>query len=120
MKRLLSGSIMLMILASCNNNSDSDKKEGGDTLRSSTETTTTTVTPVLSDEEKSEGWQPLFDAQSTKGWHKYGGTAVGSAWKIAEGAIYLDTSTKKDWKEIAGEIVTDEDFESFDLRLEWK
>ena len=75
----------------------------------------------LTDEEKKEGWEFLFDGASTKGWHKYGGAPVGAAWKVADGTLYLDASTKKDWQ-IAngGDIVTDEEFENFDLKLDWK
>jgi len=68
-----------------------------------------------------DGWELLFDGKTTRGWHKYGGAAVGSAWKIADGAIYLDTSVKKDWQiDSGGDIATDQEFENFDLKLEWK
>ncbi len=110
---LLAGSL----LASCKDAS-SDKKTGT--------TDTTMKQPAqplvsLTDEEKAEGWMILFDGQSTKGWHQYGGAAVGSAWKIADGTIYLDTTSKKDGKiEGGGDILTDEEFENFHLKLEWK
>ena len=68
---------------------------------------------ALSREQK-DGWELLFDGKTTKGWHKYGGDPVGSSWKIADGALYLDTTKN------GGDIVTDEEFENFDLRLEWK
>ena len=110
---LLAGSL----LASCKDAS-SDKKTG------STDTTMNqTVQPLatLSDEEKAEGWMILFDGQSTKGWHQYGGAAVGSAWKTADGTLYLDTTNKKDGKiDCGGDILTDEEFENFHLKLEWK
>ncbi|HRG93862.1 MAG TPA: hypothetical protein PLZ10_12990, partial [Chitinophagaceae bacterium] len=73
---LLAGSL----LASCKDGS-SGKKTG------STDTTMNqTVQPMvtLTDEEKAEGWMVLFDGQSTRGWHQYGGAAVGTAWKIAD------------------------------------
>jgi hypothetical protein len=68
-----------------------------------------------------DGWQSLFDGKTFNGWHKYGDGAVGAAWKIAGGAMYLDTSSKKDWQTSnGGDIVTDQEFENFDLKLEWK
>ena len=68
-----------------------------------------------------QDWQSLFDGKTTKGWHKYGGGPVGAAWKVANGTLYLDTSSKKDWQVAnGGDIVTDEEFENFDLKLEWK
>jgi len=76
---------------------------------------------ILSEKEKTDGWQLLFDGQSTKGWHKYGGEPVGSAWKIADHKLYLDISNKVNGKvEGGGDIVTDEEFENFHLKLRWK
>src|SRR5688572_21431393 len=66
-------------------------------------------------------WQVLFDGQTMKGWHKYGGEPAGSAWKIADHALYLDTSNKVNGKVVGGgDIVTDEEFENFHLKLKWK
>src|SRR6266496_6761291 len=118
MIKLLTVSIFLATLASCNNDSSSDRKEGNDTLRSKTETG---MNNSLSEQEKSDGWQLLFDGQAIKGWHKYGGGPVGAAWKIADETLYLDTSSKKDWQTAnGGDIATDEEFENFDLKLDWK
>ena len=66
-------------------------------------------------------WITLFDGKTTYGWHKYGGGPVGSAWKIADGVLYLDSSEKEKGKiKNGGDIVTDEEFENFDLKLDWK
>lgn len=69
----------------------------------------------LSKQEKKEGWQLLFDGHTTGGWHKFGGGPVGKGWKVADGAIYLDPSVKD-----GIDIVTNQEFENFDLKLEWK
>jgi Domain of Unknown Function (DUF1080) len=72
-------------------------------------------------EEKSQGWQLLFDGKTTKGWHKYGNEPVGSAWQVKGGVLMLDTVKKADWQiSNGGDIVTDEEFENFDLQLDWK
>ena len=66
-------------------------------------------------------WVTLFDGKTTNGWHKYGGGPVGSAWKIADGALYLDATDKENGKiKNGGDIATNEEFENFDLKLEWK
>ncbi len=66
-------------------------------------------------------WITLFDGKTTNGWHKYGGGPVGSAWKIADGTLYLDTTEKENGHiKNGGDIATDEEFENFDLKLEWK
>lgn len=76
---------------------------------------------VLTSDEKNEGWLLLFDGKTTKGWHKYGGQAVGSAWRVRDGYLYLDTSEKENWQiKNGGDIVSDEEFENFHLKLEWK
>jgi hypothetical protein len=75
----------------------------------------------LSSQERSEGWQLLFDGQTTRGWHKYGGAPIGAAWKVQDGALWLDPSQKEGWQiKGGGDIVTDEVFADFHLMLEWK
>jgi len=122
MKKLLSGSIFLLVIVACNNNSDSEKTTTTDSSAGKKESTANVSTDnTLSDAEKSEGWQLLFDGQTTKGWHKYGGAPAGAAWKVADGILYLDTSSKKDWQTAnGGDIVTDNEYENFDLKLDWK
>ena len=71
---------------------------------------------TLSAQEKKDGWQLLFDGKTTKGWHKYGGNPIGAAWKVADGALYLDTAVKRG----GGDIACDGEFSNFDLKLEWK
>jgi hypothetical protein len=120
MIKLFAGSMLLLGFAACNNNSDTAGKTGdADTTAVAK---TETAAGILTEQEKTEGgWQVLFDGQTTKGWHNYGGGPAGSAWKIADGAIYLDTSTKKNGKvEGGGDLTTDEEFENFHLKLEWK
>lgn len=78
-------------------------------------------TNKLTREEKRNGWELLFDGKTTKGWHKYGSNTIGSAWKVKDGYLYLDTTIKENWQiKDGGDIVTDEEFENFDLQLEWK
>lgn len=74
------------------------------------------TTNGLTEQEKNEGWQLLFDGSSTKGWHKYGGTAVGSAWSVADNSIHLNAGIKDQ----GGDIVTDQEYDNFDLKLDWK
>jgi hypothetical protein len=74
----------------------------------------------LSTEEKNEGWQVIMNGYNSKGWHRYGGGNIDSVWKVREGILQLDTLAKKqnnvrgDW-----DIVTDEEYDNFDLKLEW-
>ncbi len=71
--------------------------------------------------ESDSEWIDLFDGTSFTGWHKYGGGEVGKAWKIEDGAIYLDAKNKDGWQTgDGGDIVTDDEFENFHLQYEWK
>jgi len=66
-------------------------------------------------------WTPLFDGKTFAGWSKYGGGEVGKAWKIENGAMYLDAANKATWqKGDAGDIVTNEEYENFHFKYEWK
>jgi hypothetical protein len=80
----------------------------------------TDSTQTTKDSTSNDGWISLFDGKTTNGWHKYGGGTVGSGWKVQDGAIFLDTTVKVNGKRDGGDIVTDEEFENFDLKLEWK
>lgn len=68
-----------------------------------------------------EEWISLFDGKTTKGWHTYGKTTIGKAWKVEDGVLRLDAAAKKDWQTAeGGDIITDESFENFHLKLDWK
>jgi Domain of Unknown Function (DUF1080) len=66
--------------------------------------------------ENKKGWISLFDGKTTKGWHSYGKSVAGEAWKVEDGSLHLDAGKNLS----AGDIVTDESFDNFDLKLEWK
>ena len=76
---------------------------------------------TLSAQERSDGWELLFDGRSTTGWHTYGKSSIGKAWKAEDGTLRLDAASKKDWQtNEGGDIVTENEYGNFDLRLEWK
>jgi hypothetical protein len=98
-------------LIACNDDASEKKEE------KQTETTTTTNSLLTADEQK-EGWQLLFDGSTTKGWHNFGGGAPHAGWKVADGNLWWDPSAKSDTS--VADITSDEEFENFDLKLEWK
>jgi hypothetical protein len=71
----------------------------------------------LTGKEKNDGWKLLFDGKTTHRWHTYGKQNVGNEWKVENGAIHLDAATKNAER---GDLVTDDEYENFDLKLEWK
>jgi hypothetical protein len=107
MLKILSIGIAASLLFACNSQNN---KNNAETMQ-----TDSTKTVQAND------WVTLFDGKTTNGWHKYGGGPVGSAWKIADGTLYLDATDKVHGKiKNGGDIATDEEFENFDLKLEWK
>ena len=58
-------------------------------------------------------WESLFDGKTTKGWHNYLKQDVSSAWKVENGVLTLAGKG-------GGDIVTDKEYENFELELEWK
>ena len=97
-------------LFACNSSNTETKKEEP-----------TSTANQLTDEQKKDGWQLLFDGTTTNGWHKYGNKKIGSAWKVADGAIYLDTTIKENWQiKDGGDIVSDSAYGNFHFKLEWK
>jgi hypothetical protein len=68
-----------------------------------------------------EKWISLFDGKTTNGWHTYGKTTAGEAWKVVDGTIMFDPNNKVNGRIVGGgDIVTNESFTNFHLQLEWK
>src|SRR5687768_8254921 len=74
----------------------------------------------LSSKEQSDGWKLLFDGKTKNGWHVFNNKTDGSAWKVADGVLYLDPKAKGPKGEGGGDIISEEEFENFHLMLEWK
>ena len=56
--------------------------------------------------------KPLFDGRTTAGWHGYKQKTMPEGWRVVDGAL---TRVGK-----GGDIVSDQEFENFELTLEWK
>ena len=66
---------------------------------------------TLTDAERHAGWQLLFDGTTTTGWHTYGKQDV-QGWVAKDGMLYRTSAV--------GDLVSDEQFDSFELTLQWK
>jgi 3-keto-disaccharide hydrolase len=76
---------------------------------------------ALTQQEKKEGWHLLFNGQNFNGWHSYGRENVGKIWTIKDGTIYLDAASEKTLGDSEkGDLVTNEEYTNFDLKLDWK
>ena len=79
-------------------------------------------TNILTESEMKAGWKTLFNGKNTEGWHIFNKKTDGSAWKVEGDALVLDPSVKDaDGKRTGGgDLVTDAEFENYELRLDWK
>jgi hypothetical protein len=67
---------------------------------------------TLTDAEKSAGWRLLFDGKdAAKWWHGYKKDKLPAEWVVEDGALV---------RKGGGNIVTNDEFESFELSIDWK
>ena len=74
--------------------------------------TFTAAQNTLTDEEKKDGWELLFDGKSMEHWRNFKQATISPKWIIKDGAM---VKTKG-----GGDIVSKKKYENFDLKLEWK
>jgi len=78
---------------------------------------TTKVTDnTLTRKEIKEGWVLLFNGENTDGWRGYNMDILPSAWKAANGTLM----SAGEGGDIGGDIITINQYENFDLKLEWQ
>lgn len=63
-----------------------------------------------------EEWTELFDGKSLSGWRNFKSQTVGAAWKVEDNTLVFDPSSG----EAGGDIMTVEQYDNFELALEWK
>ncbi|WP_099464821.1 3-keto-disaccharide hydrolase [Parabacteroides provencensis] len=71
---------------------------------------------ILTEQEKADGWELLFDGKTLDGWRDYNGTALTGPWEVVDGAIQADGRGS----DASGYIVTDKQYENFELSWDWK
>ncbi len=73
--------------------------------------------PVLPD----SGWISLSDGNTNRAWHVYGKKEAGSVWNADSGSIHLNPGVKNGYQTtFGGDLVSNDTFSQFDLKLEWK
>lgn len=73
----------------------------------------------LTPKETQQGWRLLFNGKDLLGWHSFQEKVPGKAWQVQDGKIMLNKNRKSVYNDFA-DLVTDDEFENFDLKLEWK
>jgi hypothetical protein len=73
----------------------------------------------LSDAEKAAGWKLLFDGKTTKGWRMFKSQSFpDNGWVVEDG--WLRCVGKGGGNKGGGEIITDAEFDDFELTWDWK
>jgi hypothetical protein len=68
---------------------------------------------ILTDAEKAAGWQLLFNGTDLNGWHNFKRAGVRPGWQVKDGALVCANPAN------AGDIVTSNQFEWFELQLDY-
>jgi hypothetical protein len=106
-KQFIFFAICLALFASCHNTSTNDP--------------TTFDSNSAKSDVADTGWISLFDGVSLRGWHTYGKSVPGNAWNTDSNSIHLQPAARSGYQTSGGgDLVTDDIFGSFDLKLEWK
>lgn len=69
---------------------------------------------TLSAEESKAGWKLMFDGQTTKGWKNFKSDTLAEGWQVVDGVLTIVDPSK------AGDIVSDDKYDWFDLQLDFK
>src|SRR2546423_10603380 len=67
----------------------------------------------LTDKEKAEGWKLLFDGHDLSGWHNFGKKGILPGWQVKDGVLVCADPHN------AGDIVTNDKFDWFELQLDY-
>lgn len=67
---------------------------------------------TLTPQEQAAGWRLLFNGRTMDSWRGYKKAGMPDGWKVVDGAITRVAP--------AGDIITREEFASFELALEWR
>ena len=68
---------------------------------------------TLTEKEKAAGWKLLFNGKDFTGWHNFKSTAVRSGWVVKDGALVCADPHN------AGDLVTADQFDWFELELDY-
>ncbi len=105
MKISISFLFILLVVLSC----------GNANRQSQNKIVATEANNQLTTEEIEQGWKLLFDGKTTKGWRNFKQETVNEGWIVEDGnLVALGIGG-----DLGGDIITDAQFEDFELYLEW-
>lgn len=111
--------ILMMSFTACNNATQANQ-ETEEVEKTETAPAPASELNTLSDAETAAGWKLLFDGKTFSGWHGYLQEGTPSAWTIEDGAMVLTPKADRPEDMTGGDILTDEEYENYELSIEWK
>jgi hypothetical protein len=72
--------------------------------------------PQLTEAQKAEGWQLMFDGQTLTGW-RFFKNKENNSWEVVDGTLHCKPFDAADKR---ADIMIDEDYANFELAFEWK
>lgn len=79
-------------------------------------TSQSTEPNTLSEKEKNDGWDLLFNGKDLSGWHLYNSNTNQSAWVVSKGKLYCDPNSDENRRD----LVSNEEYENYELKFEWQ
>lgn len=113
---LLVAALPLFLLPGCGSSSDGEAPDGNP----STSASIPDSVNALTEAERREGWQLLFDGRSLDNWRGFQRDSVPAGWTVENGAMHLTGEASAPDGDPPLTLVTTDAYSDFELRLEWK
>lgn len=107
MKRILLIGCSVLALTACKN--ENKEAEQTEVVENS---------EMTNSEETQDEWQELFNGENLDGWKAFNKDSISDQWKVENGAISFTPAEGE--REKTENLISEEEFESFELSLEWK
>lgn len=117
MKKLLVLLAGITFMVSCNQSTQKEKST--DNQEKADKETESAAVNKLSKKEKENNWQLLFDGKNSERWRGYNKEEFPKGWEVVDGTIHCIGSGKGEAGD-GGDIIYDQKFGNFELKLEWK
>lgn len=107
--------LAMLLSTSCQKSSTQQEATAADTI------STAAAMNTLTDEEKTAGWELLFDGSTLNGWKRFNHDTIGPLWSVQEGVIVCNgEGLGEGTANIGGSLITTRQFGNFELTLDWK
>jgi hypothetical protein len=108
-------------LASCGGGAKKEAPTTDDVVEEVVEVEEVAAPNTLTQAEKDDGWELMFDGTTSDGWRGYKKEGFPSDWKVEDGTLHMVGSGRGEAGSAdGGDIIYDKEFQNFTLKLEWK